>query len=1128
MDIVQLSVRQPVTVAVGVILTLLAGILAVGRLPIQLTPNVEDTIIAVTTFWEGASPQEIEQEIVDEQEEKLEGISNLKGITSISRQNEGIIRLEFKVGTPKDEALREVSDKLREVPEYPDNADEPVIEASDPENRDYIAWLVLSTTDPTVDIRTLGDFAEDRIQPVLERVPGMSQVNVLGGREREVQVRYDPLKLATRGVTPAQLAQALQRRNINTSGGQVELGNHDVRIRTIGQYDDLDTVRDTIVKYNDGAAVFVRDVAEVAQTFKEPLSYVRSRGKPVIAINAQREVGSNVIEVMRGLQERVAQLNAEGGVLDKAVTQFNINGKVHLEQVYDQTIYINDAIALVQNNIWIGGTLAVLTLVLFLRSVRTVGIIALAIPISVVGAIVGMVLMGRSINVISLAGMAFAVGMVVDNAIVVLENIFRHLEMGKKPAQAASDGAREVWGAVLASTLTTIAVFIPIILIEEEAGQLFRDIALAICAAVGFSMIVAITVIPSASAQILRQRTKQELEKKKVPKKSVMGPGGLAGMMGRLIYFLSGSTLARIGLVLVFMALSLYGSARLAPPADYLPLGNRNLIFGLMIPPAGYSLDKKSELGERVEQTIRPFYKAGLLPEDSPERKEAEAALSEVPTFNFMLMQPGPPVVPPSLENYFLVSFQGILFHGGISEEPRRAVDLIPLFNHAARADVLPGVISFAFQLPLFNLGGSTGSAVKIDFMGPVQSQVIAAAEATFGTLAQRYGVMTVQPDPPNFNVPGPEVLVYPDDVRMANMGMSAEELGVAVQSSGDGRVIGDYRIGGESIDLKLISSEAVDEADLAALGDVPIATSVQRVIPFSGPAQTRQVVSTEQINRVVPLSSLAEIRHVVSTEQINRVSRQRSVTLQFTPPESLPLEQAVGEIQAALDRLRTDGAVPPGVDVQIAGSASKLQDVLRALIGDGTLVGTLGSSLVVALIVIYLLMCVLFQSFLYPLVILISVPLATLGGFLALRIVFLWSVFDRYMPIQTLDVLTMLGFIILIGVVVNNAILIVHQALNFMRGSDSEAAMPARRAIAESVKSRVRPIFMSTCTSLFGMLPLVLMPGSGSELYRGLGSVVVGGLLVSTVFTLVLVPLLMSLTCDLQSVLSRKRPAAT
>ena len=505
MNLIGLAIRQPVTVAVGIILVIVAGLLALQRIPIQLTPNVESTIITVTTFWEGASPGEIEQNVIDKQEERLLGLSNLRSITSASQQGMGRVRLEFATGTDKAEALREVSDKLREVPDYPDNVDEPLIESTDRENRDYIAWVVFGTTDPDFDVRVLRDFAVDRIEPALERVQGIAEINVLGGREREVQIRVDPILMAHYRILPTQFAQVIRDTNQNISAGQLADGKRDVRVRTIGQYQTLQQILDTVI-VDTGAPVHVRDVAEVELTYKEPTSFVRSRGKPVIAINAEREIGSNVMEVMKDLKAAVAELDKPGGLLKSEARRLGLDGTLTLTQVYDQTIYIDDALALVRNNIWIGGGLATIVLILFLRSLRSVAIIALAIPISVVGAVVAMVAMGRSINVISLAGMAFAVGMVVDNAIVVLENIFRHLEMGKPRVEAALDGAREVWGAVLASTLTTVVVFIPILLIQEEAGQLFRDIALAICAAVALSLIVSITVIPCAAARLLRPR----------------------------------------------------------------------------------------------------------------------------------------------------------------------------------------------------------------------------------------------------------------------------------------------------------------------------------------------------------------------------------------------------------------------------------------------------------------------------------------------------------------------------------------------------------------------------------------------------------------------------------------------
>jgi HAE1 family hydrophobic/amphiphilic exporter-1 len=1113
MDLIRKAIEQPVTVIVGVILLIMGGVIAITRIPVQLTPNVEDTIISVITTWEGASPAEIEQEIVDEQEQKLQGIANLRAMTSQSLQGQGKIRLEFNTGTDKDEALREVSDKLREVPEYPDTADEPVVEATDPENRDYIAWIVFGTTDPGLDIRTLQDFAEDRIKPILERVPGMSEIGVLGGREREAQIRFDPVLLAHRGITPSELVEAIRRTNLDVSAGELADAKLNVRLRTVSQFESVEEVEQTVIKTTTGGPVRVGDVAEVVETYKEPTSFVRSRSVPVIAINAQREVGSNVMEVMAGLRAAVAKIGEPGGILDAEARRRGLNGELSLVQVYDETIYIDQALDLVQENIWVGGLLASVALLIFLRSIRTVLMIVIATPVAVVGAIVAMVAMGRTINVISLAGMAFAIGMVIDNAIVVVENVYRHLEMGKRPMQAAYDGTREVWGALLAATLTNIVVFVPILLVEEEAGQLFRDIALAICATAALSLLITITVVPSAAARWLkpipaRPRQASQLRSPARWRRVLIDPflllfrwlGRSSDWLADFVYWACGSVMLRVLIVVGLTAASLVGSYMLMPPADYLPKGNRNLIFGLMIPPPGYNLDQQQLIGERVEGVFRPFWEAGLLTAGSPEYERAVAALPQFPVMDWTTGQVKEMVRPPPVENYFFVGFDQILFHGAIGMDDRRVVDLEPLFAAATRPELAPGVLAFAQQIPLFRLGGFTGNAVKVNFSGLDLDRVTAAASAAYMRFVGRYGVFTVQPDPSNFNIPGPELQVVPDRVRLGEIGLTPSDLGLAVQANGDGAIIGEYRIGGETIDLKLIARGAVDQKIIGELRDVPIAT----------PA-----------GAVVPLASLAEFRRITSPPQINRTGRQRSVTLQFTPPQELALETAIDEVTAMLADMRASGAIPVDVETSLTGSASKLQAVRAVLLGDGTLLGTLSSSLVLALIVTYLLMCVLFQSFLQPLVIMFSVPLATLGGFMALSVVYQWSKAERTIPDQQLDVLTMLGFIILIGVVVNNAILLVHQALNFMKGlSDAPGivgAQPPRIAITESVRTRVRPILMSAITSVLGMIPLVVSPGAGSELYRGLGAVVLGGLLISTIFTLILVPLLMSLVIDAQ-----------
>ncbi len=1117
MKLVEGSVRQPVTVIVCVLLVALAGVLALRRLPIQLTPTVSSTVVSVQTFWEGASPAEVERSIVEKQEEKLQGVAGIQQMTSVSSQNVGRVRLEFAVGTDPDAALREVSDKLRQVQSYPPNVDQPVVESSDPENKDYIAWIVLEGGQGAVnadgspfDIRVLQDFAEDRVKPRIERVDGVSEVGVLGGRERELQIRFDSEKLAQRGLTVDDLVAAVGAANRNASAGTVRESKNDVSVRAVGQFESPEQVEAVVVAAREGRSVLVGDVAEVAVTYKRPASFVRSSGDPVIAINVQQEVGSNIVEVMRGVRAAIDDLNADGGILSVESAKRGLKAPLRLKMVYDQTTYIDDALALVRDNIWQGGLLATLTLLLFLRSWRAIAIIAVAIPISIVGTVVVLLALGRTVNVISLAGLAFAVGMLVDNSIVVLENIWRHMEMGKSPARASIDATSEVWGAVLGSTLTTVVVFVPILLIQDEVGQLFRDIAIALSVSVFLSMIVAITVVPAAAARLLK------------PLKEGTASLTEAGWLGRMSTWISRSlyrvsryrTIALL-VAAIMTALSIGGSYALVPPQDYLPSGNRNLVFGLILTPPGTSVEQQEVMAKRIEDGVRPYWEAAQLPEGSPERAAAEKALSPVPVSPWMAWKVGSEIQPSPVSNYFVVGFSGTMFHGGVASDGSRATANEYLLNHATRAEVLPGSLAFAFQVPLFRTGGSSGGAVRVDFTGDDLGSVTNAATATLMRLMGAFGPGSVQPDPPSFNLPGPEVRLVPDHRALAEAGLSPSQLGTAVLAAGDGAIVGEYRLGGESIDMKVIdavSAAAVGAGlsrDLGELPDTPVATP-------SG--------------RTVQLSSLARIERGTAPTQINHTDRQRSVSLQVTPPQTMALDEAIRTIESTLAEARTQGAIPADVRTDVAGSASKLASIRQTLLGDGTVVGLIASSMFLALLVCYLVMVVLFQSFLLPLVILFSVPLACVGGFAALFAVFLWSLSVPLMPMQRLDVLTMLGFVILIGVVVNNAILIVHQARNFMRGEGDETPsdlafrglpgapavgkgvpLPARAAIVESVRTRIRPILMSSLTSVTGLLPLILAPGAGSELYRGLGAVVAGGLLVSTIFTIVLVPMVMA-----------------
>ncbi|WOO43001.1 efflux RND transporter permease subunit [Rubellicoccus peritrichatus] len=1110
--LIQLAVRQPITICVGIILVIASGFLAFSGVPVRMAPEVDSVIISVSTFWENASPAEIESDVIEEQEAVLGDLSGLEAMTSISQAGSGQLRLQFKTGTDINAAMAEVDQKLSEVPGYPLAVNEPTIEGYDPESVDYIAWIGLASTDPEFDATTLYDFMERRVRPRFERLRGVSRVGVLGAREAEVQILVDPVELALRGITYAELVDAIQLTNDNFSGGSISEGKNDIRVRAIGRFHDVDLVKQMVIRRDESGPVYLGDVAEVIETHKEMVEWVRARGHLMPFFNFQLESGANQLETMALIQEEMELMNEPGGLLDQHAKRLGLNGTLELVQTYDSSTYVVDAIALVKSNIVFGGILAVSTLLLFLRSVRTVGIIGIAIPISVLASIVVLIAMGRSINIISLAGMAFAVGMVVDNAIVVIENIFRHLEMGKSVRRASIEGTQEVARAVFASTITTMVVFIPILLIQDSAGQLFRDIALAIMAAVGLSLIVSITVIPAAAAKILKPKDVLESldGSRGFPKlcgahwKPIHWLGlGLKGFftmaknlpdtISKLIYRLTGSAGKSAIVVAAFTILTLGGIWLLMPPMDYLPKGNRNIIFSAVIPPPGYGISQLSEIGHRIEGKVSPSWEISgdKFQVEEVVRGSDDSTVEDRREPIPMGDGSGETLLPPMLEHYFLVAWDGRMFQVGIFSDKKRVVDGIPFFNDALSGSIAPDVFGFSFQFPLFTTGGQSGSAIKIDLIGDDLEMVSNSAGALLFSLMESFGPFAVTPEPANFLLPAPELRFIPDDERLRELGMSRRDVGYAVQANGDGLIlVRQFELGSELKDLKIISPDAIGDNPVDALLGIPLATAD---------------------GQIVDLGSVASIERVREPEQIKHVDRQRAVTLQFTPPPGLPLETAIATVDEKVAALREAGAIPQEVEVNQAGSAGKLAEIKNALLGDGSFGGLLASSLFLAFVVIYLVMVVLFQSWTYPLVIMLTVPLATFGGFLGLYLIHVWSLADRYMPVQNLDVLTILGFVILAGVVVNNAILIVHQALNFFHHGDDGHRLTAREAISRSVKTRVRPIMMSTLTSVGGMLPLVFLPGSGSELYRGLGAVVVGGLLVSTIFTLILVPIVLS-----------------
>ncbi|MEQ9411976.1 MAG: efflux RND transporter permease subunit, partial [Fuerstiella sp.] len=1152
MTLIEAFIRNPVKVSVGVLLTVLFGAICMVRMPKQLAPEVQNPVLTIETRWPGGSPQEVEREIVQEQEEQLQSVEGLVKMTSECLDSSARITLEFVVGTNIEDAMLRVNTRLQQVREYPINALEPVISASDVSDSP-IARFVLTARPPDVeritefqqqhpeaasvldsaahamntglrvyrlqqawqqhgsefpelkellppdlDLQQLRKFSEDYIETRLERIPGVSDAYTYGGRQEELQVIVNPDRLAARQLTISDVRNALQNQNKDTSGGDFWEGKRRWVIRTLSQFRTPEQVRQQVLSVRDGAPIYVGDVADVQIGYKKIDSVSRRYGISSNGLAVRRASGANVLSVMEGIRTATVELN--NGILKQR--------GLELYQYYDETEYIHSAIGLVQQNIFVGGALTMIVLLLFLHLNRrtllmvpliaasavaaayvspmyvlvTLGlvlvagfwfgrgalVVGLAIPISVIGTFLLLGLMGRSLNVISLAGLAFAVGMLVDNAVVVLENIFRRHEEGETAFAAAVNGTKEVWGAVVASTLTTIAVFVPVLFVEEMAGQLFRDIALAISCAVGLSMLVSFTVVPTAASRLFRafpgHGSAEDSADDSAPDNRVVGAENQparrhAALIPRILQYIGSSLVGLVintnrwiqrgavrslAVVVVMVGASVALSWWFWPKVEYLPSGNRNFVFCSVSPPPGYNMNQLMEMGEKIEEDLKPYWNADP---GSPEAEQLEY---------------------PIISYYFYVVRGRQVFMGFQAADETRVGELIPLIKQVGSQ--FPGTIAVAKRSSLFERGLTGGRTIDIEITGPELEQLVTIGGRVLSD------VKTLLPDAqamprPSLDLSGPEIHIQPRLMESSEMGIHASDLGYTVDALVDGAYAGDYFSGGDKIDLTILGDESFAQRT-QDLDSLPISTAD---------------------GQLVPLSAVAEVRLSSGPEQINRRERQRAVTIQVTPPVTMPLEDAMQRInESIVGPLLESEMLEGGYLVTLSGTADKLREAWAAL----------KWNLLMALVITYLLMAALFESWLYPFVIIFSVPLGAVGGILGLTVLNLFV-------FQALDVLTMLGFVILIGTVVNNAILIVHQSLNHMRLDN----MTPEDAIPLSIRTRVRPIFITTLTTVLGLLPLVVFPGAGSELYRGIGSVVLGGLLVSTVFTLFLVPTVFVLT---------------
>jgi len=1010
MPLTRLSLNNPAAVFVGIALIVLLGVVAFTRLPIQLFPDTERPQVNIFTNWRSASPLEMESEIVEPQEQALQGLAGLEEMRVFVGEGTAFINLTFAMETDMTQTAIDISNRLSQVPPLPRDAIGPNIGNFGGDAQQSLIWFFLQALPGNPqDIHEYSAFVDDTIIPRLESIPGVASVQVgWGRRPEELQITIDPYRAAALGVTIPQISAAIAG-NQDVSGGNAEIGRRSYQMRFEGEFEPSE-MEDLVIVWREGSPVRLGDVATVEVGWGERTDFTYQNGNPAMGIEVRRQQGANVLAALEAVKAEVAVINEE----------LLAERQLVMAPSFDASVFINRAIDLVVVNLFIGVGLAIFGLWLFLRRFRATIIISLAIPICLLSTLIVLYAFGRTLNVISLAGLAFATGMVMDAAIIVLENIIRRREDGEDASTASEKGATQVWGALLASTITTVAIFLPIVFIRDVEGQLFADLAITIAVGVAVSMIVAVTILPVVVRQFVRDRSRESAQP-------------ILNGIGDKIMQLTDSPLRRIGLIAGLVVLPLTVSYFCMPSDDYLPEVKRDAVDAFWIFPPGSNIDwVEEEVASRVVERLEPFM--------TGERE-------------------------PALRNYYFGTFPG---GGGATagirvQDQSRVQELEQIVREEIIVDIPDVVFSNAQQGNLFG-GFQQGGNVQVNVQSADGDARARAVGIGLQMLRERFPGVNINANPPP-QATQPRLTMVPDDRRIQEAGWTRRNVAGMTAVLGDGQFIGEYFDGDSRMNIILRTEPWTTPDELAGL---PIATPT---------------------GAVVPLGDLVDVREEVGEGSIQRLDRRRTVTINISQPEDITLEEILNVVREEVEPAIL-AALPEDGSVSYGGSADSLE---RA---NQTMMMNLG----MALVILFLILAGLFRSLRDAGMVLISIPLAAVGGVLLLQIL---NLFVN----QSADLLTKMGFIILLGLVINNAILLVDQT----RQAEREG-LPRREAVNQALRMRLRPIFMSTLTSLLGMLPLLLNPGPGSVIYRGLAAAIVGGMSVSLVFTLILIPSLLRL----------------
>ncbi|MFC3884402.1 efflux RND transporter permease subunit [Bacillus songklensis] len=999
MKIIKLSVVRPIAMGMVILLILILGGVSVKNMTVDLFPELTFPIAAVTATYEGAGPQEIENLLAKPLENAVGTIPNVESVTSFSRNGGLLILVSFNWGTDMDFAALKMREKIDAAREFlPKQAPAPLVMRFDPSD---LPILQLAVTAENEKFSTLKRIVEEDIKPRLDGIDDVASVSIEGGADHEIQVNLDPEKLASYGLTTQQLQQIIESENINLPAGNIRDQNQNLPIRVTGQFESIDDVASLPIPTNSGV-LLLKNIADIQETDEETTQLSYLNGKDAIGISILKQSGSNTMEVAKKIEKKLDETNKL------------LPDNVKIDVIFDQSRFINQSISAVSSNMLVGSGLAAGILYLFLRNIRSTLIISFAIPLSIVTTFVFMYFSGQTLNLLTLGGLALGIGMMVDNAIVILENIYRSQQLGMSLKEAAIKGTKEVGTAIIASTLTTVIVFLPIVFVEGLAAQLFKPLAFVVSFSLLASLFTALIIVPLLSSLFLKVQEKKETS------------GTIFETIVRrykaLLVTVLNHPKKTIMIVVSVLLLSLTGIPFIG--TEFLPAQDQGFVSITAKLPEGSSLDATYKKTEEINNEIKGIKEVDLLyVKVGGAANFSFGAGSQTNQANYsILLKPAGERSRSDLE---------------VAEEIRKKLKNIPNIEATVSAS---------------NSGFST-SPISLSITGPDLKVLEQIANETVALISKIDGVREPKS---NYETENPEIVVDIDREKAAQYGIGSAQVTSSINDATKGVVASRLARNGEELDIRLL----VEGRFTSSI------SSLQNLLIKSPTGAT------------VPLQAVADISRGQGPSQIVRTNRLREITVQADI-----LNRDLGTVTEEIDEALKENISLPNnrYKITFGGQNEQMNDAFYKL----------SLALALAVVLVYMVMAGQFESFLYPFIIMFSVPLTIIGVVLGLLITG-----------EPLGVGSLVGLLILTGIVVNNAIVLI----DYLQQLKQEG-YELKEAILIAGPTRLRPILMTTLTTILGLIPLTLGFGEGTEVQQPMAIVIVFGLSLATLITLIFIP---------------------